>query len=143
MLYDAVMAAQTPLAAALERVGDRWSLLLAALPPRTAGAPLTRPWRKFRSIPHGRSQIGCASSDPRSDPLCSPTLHIAAVSSAARGLTAPVSGPPTRIRYAVPSLIYTADSCSDRAILADERRPSTLISTLMPSCPSPCMPQIT
>ncbi len=73
MLYDAVMAAQTPLAAALERVGDRWSLLLAALPPRTAGAPLTRPWRKFRSIPHGRSQIGCASSDPRSDPLCSPT----------------------------------------------------------------------
>ena len=28
MPYDAAMAAQTPLAAALERVGDRWSLLL-------------------------------------------------------------------------------------------------------------------
>jgi len=28
MAYDAAMAAQTPLAAALERVGDRWSLLL-------------------------------------------------------------------------------------------------------------------
>ncbi len=28
MPYDAPMAAQTPLAAALERVGDRWSLLL-------------------------------------------------------------------------------------------------------------------
>ena len=28
MPYDAAVAAQTPLAAALERVGDRWSLLL-------------------------------------------------------------------------------------------------------------------
>jgi DNA-binding HxlR family transcriptional regulator len=28
MPYDAPMAAQTPLAAALERVGDRWSLLI-------------------------------------------------------------------------------------------------------------------
>ena len=28
MPYDPYMAAQTPLAAALERVGDRWSLLL-------------------------------------------------------------------------------------------------------------------